>query len=111
MNKDEKEIEKYKIAIDLLKYEGEMLWQIMSAYMIVNTVFLGFISQAAFKDNRDYTLHYDPICFLAGIFGLLLYENFINMAKSKGFTKIKAIISASNAKSISFHKNLIGMTL
>jgi len=43
--------------------------------------------------------------------GLLLYENFINIAKSKGFTKIKAITTASNTKSISFHKNRIGMTL
>ncbi len=43
--------------------------------------------------------------------GLLLYEHFINLAKSKGFTKIKAITSPSNMKSISFHKNKIGMTL
>lgn len=43
--------------------------------------------------------------------GLLLYENFINLAKSKGFTKIKAITTPSNMKSISFHKNKIGMTL
>lgn len=43
--------------------------------------------------------------------GLLLYENFINLAKSKGFSKIKAITSASNTKSISFHKTRIGMTL
>lgn len=44
-------------------------------------------------------------------FGLLLYEYFIEMAKSKGFAKIKAITTASNSKSISFHKNRIGMTL
>ena len=43
--------------------------------------------------------------------GLLLYENFINIAKSKGITRIKAITTASNKKSISFHKNRIGMTL
>ena len=43
--------------------------------------------------------------------GLLLYENFINIAKLKGCTKIKAITTASNSKSISFHKNKIGMTL
>jgi GNAT superfamily N-acetyltransferase len=43
--------------------------------------------------------------------GLLLYENFIDLAKSKGCTKIKAITTASNTKSISFHKNRIGMTL
>ena len=43
--------------------------------------------------------------------GELLYENFIAIAKSKGIKKIKAITTASNAKSISFHKNRIGMTL
>jgi L-amino acid N-acyltransferase YncA len=43
--------------------------------------------------------------------GLLLYENFIRIARSKGIAKIKAITSASNAKSISFHKKRIGMTL
>jgi L-amino acid N-acyltransferase YncA len=43
--------------------------------------------------------------------GLLLYENFIRIAKSKGITKIKAITTASNAKSIAFHKNRVGMTL
>ncbi len=43
--------------------------------------------------------------------GLILYDNFINIAKLKGFTNIKAITTASNAKSISFHKNRIGMTL
>ena len=43
--------------------------------------------------------------------GLLLYENFITIAKSKGIAKIKALTTASNAKSIAFHKNRIGMTL
>lgn len=43
--------------------------------------------------------------------GLLLYENFINIARSKGIAKIKAITTPSNAKSISFHKDRIGMTL
>ena len=43
--------------------------------------------------------------------GVLLYEHFIHIAKSKGITKIKALTTASNTKSISFHKNRIGMTL
>lgn len=43
--------------------------------------------------------------------GLLLYQNFIDIAKSKGMTKIKAITTATNAKSIAFHKNRVGMTL
>lgn len=43
--------------------------------------------------------------------GLLLYENFINIAKAKGIAKIKALTGPSNTKSIAFHKNRIGMTL
>jgi GNAT superfamily N-acetyltransferase len=43
--------------------------------------------------------------------GLLLYENFIKKARSNGIAKIKAITTVSNTKSISFHKNRIGMTL
>jgi len=43
--------------------------------------------------------------------GLLLYNHFINIAKSKGIAKIKAITTATNAKSIAFHKNKVGMTL
>jgi len=43
--------------------------------------------------------------------GVLLYDHFINLAKSKGIAKIKAITTASNSKSIAFHKNRIGMTL
>lgn len=41
----------------------------------------------------------------------VLYETFIEVAKSKGCAKIKAITSASNVQSIAFHKNRIGMTL
>ena len=72
MDNDEKQFEKYKITIELLKYEGEMLWQIMAAYMLVNTVFLGFISQLAFKQTNDFKPHFQPICFFAGVFGLIL---------------------------------------
>lgn len=43
--------------------------------------------------------------------GELLYNNFIHIAKAKGIARIKAITGATNTKSISFHKNRIGMTL
>jgi len=43
--------------------------------------------------------------------GYALYQHFINLALSKGIEKIKAITSASNDKSISFHSKKIGMTL
>ncbi|MBK8805695.1 MAG: GNAT family N-acetyltransferase [Bacteroidales bacterium] len=43
--------------------------------------------------------------------GLKLYEHFINIAKSKGIAKIKAITTPSNTSSISFHENQIGMNM
>jgi N-acetylglutamate synthase and related acetyltransferases len=43
--------------------------------------------------------------------GKLLYENFINVAKAHGCTKIKAITTPGNQKSINFHQKQIGMKL
>ena len=73
MKKEEEnnETEKYQASIELLFYEGQMLWQIMSTFMVINTIFLGFVSsQLDFKTNSGF--EYNLACFLAGIFGLLL---------------------------------------
>lgn len=43
--------------------------------------------------------------------GKLLYDNFIEKAKSQGVFKIKAITTPTNTKSIDFHINKIGMSL
>lgn len=43
--------------------------------------------------------------------GTLLYDHLIDIARSKGLTKIKAITTPSNLKSIHFHKYKIGMNL
>jgi ribosomal protein S18 acetylase RimI-like enzyme len=43
--------------------------------------------------------------------GKLLYDNFIQICKSRGIKKIKAVTSPTNDKSINFHQNKIGMTL
>jgi len=70
MDKDEKDIEKYKITLELLKYEGEMLWQILTVYMLVNTIIIGFVSQIKVDNVTIFT--FKPILFFAGVFGLLL---------------------------------------
>jgi hypothetical protein len=41
----------------------------------------------------------------------LLYDNFIEIAKSNNIQKIKAITKPFNTKSISFHTKKIGMTM
>jgi ribosomal protein S18 acetylase RimI-like enzyme len=43
--------------------------------------------------------------------GKLLYDNFIEIAKSNNIQKIKAITKPFNTKSISFHTKKIGMTM
>jgi RimJ/RimL family protein N-acetyltransferase len=43
--------------------------------------------------------------------GKMLYDNFIEIAKSQNIHKIKAITKPINIKSINFHKNKIGMRL
>jgi L-amino acid N-acyltransferase YncA len=43
--------------------------------------------------------------------GKLLYDNFIEIAKSHKIHEIKAITKPVNTKSINFHTNKIGMTM
>jgi len=72
MDKKTDRIEKYKVAIELLRFEGEMLWKILSSYMIVNTIILGFIAQVTFEKIDKVVFSYYPICFIAGILGIIL---------------------------------------
>ncbi len=44
-------------------------------------------------------------------FGEMLYNNFVEVARSREIHKIKAITKPINIKSINFHKNKIGMML
>jgi GNAT superfamily N-acetyltransferase len=43
--------------------------------------------------------------------GEMLYDHFIDIARSTGIQKIKAITTAPNSKSINFHTNKIGMKM
>jgi ribosomal protein S18 acetylase RimI-like enzyme len=43
--------------------------------------------------------------------GKMLYDHFIETARSKKISKIKAITTPTNIKSINFHQNKIGMKL
>lgn len=43
--------------------------------------------------------------------GTLLYDKFIQIVKSQGIQRIKAITTPTNNKSINFHQKKIGMTL
>ena len=71
MDEQEKDLERYKTAIDLLKYEGEMLWQINTAFMLVHTIFLGFIAQAGMPKDCKFD-DCNLILIIGGILGLAL---------------------------------------
>lgn len=63
-------LDRYKIAVDLLMYEGEMLWQIMNTFMVANTIYVGFVAMSfdaelAFKACN-------PTYMVVAIVGLLI---------------------------------------
>ena len=69
MPEEEIKIQRYQIAVENMRYEGQLLWQISNAFLIVHTVFMAFLLQTTFSQNakcQSYGL------FLAGLIGVLL---------------------------------------
>lgn len=64
--------ENYKIAVDLVIFEGEMLWQIMSAFLLVNTILVTFMASIAFKDQNSWYPQFSFPCFITGALGLAI---------------------------------------
>lgn len=61
----------YGHALDLLRYEGEMLWVILSACMVVNVLIVGFIAQTI--ADKDYCYFKGSLPCIAGAFlGIVL---------------------------------------
>lgn len=65
-----KELEKYKVSLDFLKFEAIMLWQIFSAFFIGNTLFFGLISNC-FIENKQTNINYSLV-LIFGIIGLFI---------------------------------------
>lgn len=93
MDKEEKELEMYKVAIDLVRFEGEMLWQINNAFMVVHTIFISFIAITGFSvtmENENLNLP----CFIGGILGIVLivpwYGTFLRNSKYYHFRMAQA---------------------
>lgn len=70
MNKKQLNLEKYKSTLDLLIFEAQFLWTIFSTFLLVHTIFLGFLVQNAFKENLFF--NYNLPCFISGLIGLFL---------------------------------------
>ena len=64
------ELEKFKIALDFLRFEATTLWQIFNAFFVAHAVFIGFILSTFVKNKPE---EINIVLFLmTGIVGLLL---------------------------------------
>lgn len=59
--------ERYRTALEQVRYEGQLLWQIFGAFLLAQTVFLAFLLQTAFSKHG-----YQPAVFFPGLLGLFL---------------------------------------
>lgn len=65
-----KELEKYKITIDFLKFEASTLWQIFTAFFIGHNI-LAVIIIELLTNEKAQPLNY-PLLFFIGIAGLII---------------------------------------
>ncbi|MCW3110274.1 MAG: hypothetical protein JWQ09_4780 [Segetibacter sp.] len=64
--------DRYDQAIKLLLFEGDMLWKIVTAFMVVHTLFVGIIVQWLMKYKSSEELHLSIPCCVAGVMGLIM---------------------------------------
>lgn len=62
-----RELEKYKITIDFLKFEATTLWQIFNAFFIGSSIFISLLGILLKADSTNYCL-----LLIVGIIGLLI---------------------------------------
>ncbi len=60
----------YQESLELVRYEGSLLWQIFGAFLLAHTVFLGFALSLALTE--DALAQWQLGSFLLGLMGLLL---------------------------------------
>lgn len=61
--------EMYKIALETMRYEGLLLWQIFAVFLAIQALFSGFLLQAVVNSQL---LVYNPKIWSAGFIGLFL---------------------------------------
>ncbi len=69
MQSDEERIEVFKIAHETMRYEGALLWQIFGAFLLIHTVFAGFLAQSEITAS---SLEFRPGPFFGAVIGLSL---------------------------------------
>jgi hypothetical protein len=61
--------DRYAHALEQVRYEGQLLWQIFGAFLLAHTVFLAFLLQIAFSNHGT---GYQPAVFFPGLLGFFL---------------------------------------
>ena len=70
MNEENKSEDRYQSALEQVRYEGQLLWQIFGSFLLAHTVFLAFLLQSAL--GREQIVGYHLGAFFAALVGLLL---------------------------------------
>jgi hypothetical protein len=60
--------DRYSVAVEQVRFEGHLLWQIFGAFLLAQTVFLAFLLPAFSQE----VLHSRPSVFISAFVGLLL---------------------------------------
>ncbi len=71
MNDDNKDLDPYQVILEHVRYEGQLLWQIYGNFLLVHTIFMAFLLQAAFG-NSQATSGNRPGAVATSILGLIL---------------------------------------
>jgi len=61
--------ERYSILIEMIHYEGQLLWSVFGNYLMAHTIFVAIVLQS----NPLAETGWRPILFVSGVIGLLLY--------------------------------------
>lgn len=70
MYDESKPNDKYQSALEHVRYEGQLLWQIFGSFLLAHTVFLAFLLHSALGSEQ--IVGYRPGPFFAALAGLLL---------------------------------------
>lgn len=62
-------LDEFRIALETMRYEGGLLWQIFAAFLLIHTVFASFLLQTVLVREL---IDFYPSTFIASIVGLIL---------------------------------------
>jgi len=91
MEKGELIIEKYKICLEMTRYEGDLLWKIFGNFLLANTVFIAFIVSNLFnKPLFTYRLEIFIFGIIGFIFSILWMSTYLRNSKFYIFRMLQA---------------------